>query len=207
MTGREKIIVSRVLPYEAASMAPSIEHFLVAAAQGTHPDTAALLLQSDPVTEDAIRDRQALIEASGRLRNPGEEAYVVARETDRPEYSSGVVGLGVFRRGHEEDIVVGGLHVLSGYRGRHIGPAILNAALRQLDISPWDRIIAEVPERDQRSRQFVERIGFVGEPGPRILHEDQPPFDSILFRNYEADQVMLQASVQALLDYRPPSEA
>lgn len=32
-------------------MAAPIEHFLVAASVDTHPDTAALLMASDPVTE------------------------------------------------------------------------------------------------------------------------------------------------------------
>jgi GNAT superfamily N-acetyltransferase len=149
--------------------------------------------------DDPEHARQLIddIENSGRLNHLGGQAIITAHDLSSREHG-GIVGMGTFQRLNEANILIEGLLVRPSHRGRHIGPAILHAAITDLVIAPEDSFTVDLPERDLRTRRFFERIGFIGDGDPH-RHPEGSRGDVISHREYSGQVPFVGASVRALL--------
>jgi GNAT superfamily N-acetyltransferase len=199
MSGREGIYVGRLMPAEAAQAAVVLQGFLADSAEGVDPNTADLhYTWADPKDSDLVADMEAEIQASGPLNRLNQAAYVIARDLPL-DRNSGVVGFGVFTRSDETSVLVNGLYVAPDYRGRHIGPAILDAAFTELAITPVDFLGVDIAETDTHTQRFWGRIGFIPEPLSH-MHPQGYPSAGVPHREYTGHQPIVRASVDALLN-------
>jgi GNAT superfamily N-acetyltransferase len=197
-SGREGIFIARLRQAEAVAAAPAMQSFLAGSAEGVDPNTAGHYTCADPYNPQLVADMEAEISASGRLEQMNETAYVLARDLTVAKHS-GVVGFGIFTRADEANVLVDGLYVAPSYRGRHLGPAILDAAFNELAITTFDHLTVDIPESDERTARFWNRIGFIPELRSHT-HPENHPLVHIPHREYTGHQLFVQASVRALVE-------
>jgi ribosomal protein S18 acetylase RimI-like enzyme len=205
MPAPEGLVVTRLMPGEGFVAADLVQSLWAESLRTVYGEELGMPITglSQPVSriglhniEDAYGRKVALmneIESSGDLSSSQQDAFVIARDLSQTEHG-GVVGVGKFARTEDNVVTIEDLTVATSLRGRRVGPAILDAAFRALDIDAQDTLGFIVLQQNMRARRFWQYLGFQRQ---RLLTHTDRPYS---YFEYEAAQSVVAANVRARLE-------
>jgi ribosomal protein S18 acetylase RimI-like enzyme len=187
MPAPEGLVIARVLPEEAGTIAQPLQGFFAETWHGLYVGEigASMNVLANPNDVDSVRRQADRIAASTDISAPGESAYVVARDPSQKKHS-GIVGAAKLTRQEEAVVEIDELDVALSRRGERIGPAILAVAFERLDVRAEDRLVLTALKQNIQGRAFWSSLGF-RLTGRQTHHGDVFPDSKFVHVEYQAD--------------------
>jgi ribosomal protein S18 acetylase RimI-like enzyme len=195
MPAPEGLVISRVLPEEAGSIAQPLQGFFAETWHDLYVGEigASMNVLANPNDINSVRRQADRIAASTDISVPDESAYVVARDPSQKRHS-GIVGAAKLTRLEESLVEIDELDVDLSRRGERIGPAILAVAFEQLDVRAEDRLVLTALKQNVQGRAFWWSLRF-RLTGRQVHHRDVFPDSGFVHLEYEGSLPLVSRSV------------